>query len=269
MNCVFCKSVSDSSKSIEHIIPESLGNKDHVLQKGIVCDDCNNYFATKIERVLLDQPYFRNVRHRAQIENKKGNIPFEKGFQISPFATPIDIYIENGQRSIVLPSDADMVSFMKAKSGAFLIPTIREPEENNLILSRFLAKVSIEALLYWIKNDEDWIDEVMTKSELEDIKQYARYGLKAKFWPYHQRRIYHEEDHFFNPRIMAEPYEVLHEFKFFWTKELEFYFVIAIMGIEYAINMGGPSIDSYIVWLSENNGKSILESTEEELIKHR
>jgi hypothetical protein len=33
--------------------------------------------------------------------------------------------------------------------------------------------------------------------------------------------------------------------------------------------MGGPSIDSYIVWLVENNGKSILESTEEELIKHR
>ena len=142
-----------------------------------------------------------------------------------------------------------------------------EPQKDNVILSRFLAKVSVEALLYWIREDSFWIEEIMTKPELDDIKMYARYGKCVKFWPYYQRRIYNEEDRFLNPQILKEPYEVLHEFKFFWTKENEFYFVMAIMGIEYAINMGCPSIETYKTWLTENNDRSILEWEKEKLIK--
>jgi hypothetical protein len=52
MNCIFCHKISDNSQSIEHIIPESLGNKEHTLWKGAVCDKCNNYFATKMEKEL-------------------------------------------------------------------------------------------------------------------------------------------------------------------------------------------------------------------------
>ena len=63
---------------------------------------------------------------------------------------------------------------------------------------------------------------------------------------------------FFNTRENAGPYQVLHEFDFLWTKELECYFVLAIMGIEYAINVGGPSIESYTTWLQENNHQSTL-----------
>ncbi len=48
----FCKQCSDLSNSVEHIIPESLGNKNHVLPKGIVCDRCNNYFTLKIEKMF-------------------------------------------------------------------------------------------------------------------------------------------------------------------------------------------------------------------------
>ncbi|RHJ93598.1 MULTISPECIES: HNH endonuclease [Bacteroidales] len=53
MNCIFCTQNSENSKSVEHIIPESLGNKLTVLSKGIVCDECNNYFARKIEGEML------------------------------------------------------------------------------------------------------------------------------------------------------------------------------------------------------------------------
>ena len=67
MNCLFCKQNTDNSKSVEHIIPESLGNKEHILPRGLVCDNCNQYFAIKIEKPLLEQPYFRNIRHRAGI----------------------------------------------------------------------------------------------------------------------------------------------------------------------------------------------------------
>jgi hypothetical protein len=62
MNCIFCKEVSDTSFSVEHIIPESLGNKSHILENGIVCDKCNNYFARKIEKEVLELPYYKKLK---------------------------------------------------------------------------------------------------------------------------------------------------------------------------------------------------------------
>ncbi|MBS1753568.1 MAG: hypothetical protein KF741_13185 [Ferruginibacter sp.] len=264
---MFCKEVADTSKSIEHIIPESLGNIEHVLQPGIVCDDCNNYFAIKIEKVLLEQPYFKSLRHRNDIISKKGNYVPEKGIILHPQGGPVNVYREKNR--IIVDMNEQIAGLVKSGLvNKLLIPTGElEPAPNNTILSRFLAKVSVEALLHWIKDEPFWIEEIMTKPELDDIKMYARYGKTVKFWPYHQRRIYNEEDRFLNPELQKDPYEVLHEFRFFWTKENEFYFVLAIMGIEYAINMGGPSIDSYKTWLLENNARSILEWDKEQLIK--
>ena len=92
MKCIFCKQSSESSKSVEHIIPESLGNTEHFLAKGIVCDKCNNYFATKIEQPLLQLPYFISVRHRNDIESKKGRIPIDKGTLLSPTPSIVNFH---------------------------------------------------------------------------------------------------------------------------------------------------------------------------------
>jgi hypothetical protein len=54
MRCIFCKNDSSNSKSVEHIIPESLGNTTRTLPKGVVCDTCNNYFARKVEKPFLE-----------------------------------------------------------------------------------------------------------------------------------------------------------------------------------------------------------------------
>ena len=56
----------------------------------------------------------------------------------------------------------------------------------------------------------------------------------------------------------SEPYEVLHEWIFLYTEGYELYFVLALFGIEYAINMGGPYIDGYKQWLTEKSGNSPL-----------
>ena len=53
MRCLFCKKDSDETKSIEHIVPESLGNKSFVLPLGYVCDKCNNYFALRVEKPFM------------------------------------------------------------------------------------------------------------------------------------------------------------------------------------------------------------------------
>jgi hypothetical protein len=74
MKCIFCRETSDDSKSVEHIISESLGNKEHILWEGLVCDSCNNYFTSKTEKRLLEQPYFINLRHRNVIRSKKNHL---------------------------------------------------------------------------------------------------------------------------------------------------------------------------------------------------
>lgn len=75
MRCIFCKRESSTSRSVEHIVPESLGNIEHVLPVGAVCDDCNQYFARKVERQLLDSPMFRLLRAVMTVPNKRGRVP--------------------------------------------------------------------------------------------------------------------------------------------------------------------------------------------------
>lgn len=75
MRCIFCKSQSELSHSVEHIISESLGNTEHTLPRGVVCDSCNNYFARKIEQPVLDSPMMRLLRSDRKIPNKRRRLP--------------------------------------------------------------------------------------------------------------------------------------------------------------------------------------------------
>ena len=53
-------------------------------------------------------------------------------------------------------------------------------------------------------------------------------------------------------------HQVLHEWDFLHTEAGEMYLVLAILGIEYAINIGEPCIDGYTSWLREHHGRSPL-----------
>jgi hypothetical protein len=69
--CIFCKRHDRPFKSIGHIIPESLGNRENVFPPGIVCDICNNYFGSKSEGPILASDYFKAARFRMSIHSKK------------------------------------------------------------------------------------------------------------------------------------------------------------------------------------------------------
>ena len=265
MKCIFCKKQSDNSKSVEHILPESLGNKDHILPKGVVCDECNNYFATKIEKVVLDKPYFKNVRSRNFIETKKGRLVPDKA--LFPYKTGgwVDMWLD--EKGFIFDSKDNHI-IEQIKNGTFnkiIIPHIDKPEENDYDVSRFLAKVGLEFLTYKIIDDDEWINEILEKKELDPIRNYARYG-KGSFWKYHQRRIYDEDDRFTDPINHPEPYEILHEFDLLYTEDRIMYFVMTIMGIEFAINLGGSQIDYYKKWLIDNNNVSPIRRHSERLI---
>ena len=101
--CIFCREDASHSRSREHILPESLGNVEHMLPKGVVCDRCNNYFARKIEGPLLDTEYFRHARATMRVENKRKRIPPQFGF-IPQLKLAADVWLD-GQSIEVQPHD--------------------------------------------------------------------------------------------------------------------------------------------------------------------
>lgn len=272
MNCIFCHKDSSISKSVEHIVPESLGNKGTILWKGAVCDKCNNYFATKIEKELLNQAYFISVRNRNSIKTKKNKTVDQE----------ILVSVKNrGYTKGVLHSDEkdmhiylekeNLIQFLENR-GEILVPIITEPEPNNYILSRFLAKCAFEYLVFRVK-EENFLGfaEYINNEQFEPLRKYARYGEGCKIWPYYQRRIYGEGDMFVGFEG-DKKYEILHEMDFLSIElerktiegeecvMVELYFILVIMGIEYAIHIAEPDISGYELWLKNNNYKSPVET---------
>lgn len=260
MNCIFCKSDSSGSVSVEHIIPESLGNKTHTLPRGIVCDKCNNYFARKIEKPLLDSEYFTHSRFRNLLPNKRGRIPsIENGLLIAPNPIRLGMAREQNGYGYIYPIDEESLKGFEEhirthKRGevVFLNPG---PAESYLV-SRFLAKVGLEVMTHKVMGVPGWETELTYKQELDEVRNYARYGDVKIVWPFYERRLY-EEHRMFKDEA-GDPYEILHEFNTLYTEHQELYVVVIILGIEYTINMGGPEIEGYEKWLEESNHRSPL-----------
>jgi hypothetical protein len=68
--CIFCDK-DNYAESLEHIVPESFGNKLYVMEKGKVCDICNGRFS-KSEGISLANSIFVMERARFGIVTKKG-----------------------------------------------------------------------------------------------------------------------------------------------------------------------------------------------------
>lgn len=277
MQCFFCHKDSSTSKSIEHIIPESLGNKHHFLPKGYVCDECNHYFAIKIENELLSQPYFISMRFRNEILTKKGRFVKEKLFfpEVKKSSEVVMYTTDDGFIEAVV--DEELYDLIEAgKTKTMIGPYIPEPEYPNVIMSRFLAKCAYEFFLCNMGKEKYdlCVQELLCKESdiLKALREYARFG-KGEYWQYSQRRIYSEGDVVFNQNEDLN-YEILHEMKFFTREhkrfpngyvEAEVYFVMAIEGIEYAICISDPNISEYQKWIEEHNGLSPLNDDAETL----
>lgn len=265
--CIFCKSNSENSKSVEHILPESLGNVEHVLPRGIVCDSCNNYFSVKIEKPLLEKPYFKNLRHRNHIKTKKNRLVPDKILFPHPKGGWEDVWLD--REGLIFEQDSKIIDLIKHKEiNKMIMPIIPEVKEDDPIVSRFLAKVALEALAQRDYMNQKWLDEIIDKVELDPLREYARYG-KGDFWKYKQRRIYSEEDRFVDPIHHPEPYEILHELDFLHLDNKVLYFILVIMGVEYVINLGASEIELYEDWLEKNNNVSPIRGFSEYMINRK
>lgn len=212
MLCIFCKADSSSSRSREHILPESLGNVEHTLPCGVVCDRCNNYFSRKLEKPILDSPVFQLLRADMQIANKKGRVPAFPSQQGRP------------------------------------LPSYR-------LMGRFLGKIGLEVLTSRVLGVHGWNQEIIEKAELDPLRNYVRFNVGTEDWPFSFRTLY-PVNAVFEER--GTFFEVLHEYQLVYTEAFELYVVVAILGVEFTMNLGGPTLEGYGRWLEANNYRSPL-----------
>lgn len=274
MRCIFCKNNSSESTSVEHIVPESLGNESKILRGGIVCDQCNHYFGTKIEKSFMEIDEIVSLRFIAVIPSKRRKIP--------PIdctvngSLPAKMYREinsdsNQVTSKLKFSDVIQERFPLAKGQRILIEYASIPKETALTstheVSRFIAKVALELFAYKQLEGDNSTDFLVDDPSFDAIRNYARYGSPT-VWPCNIRRIYEPDKRW--PEENEPDNNITFEgmFLFFSNEDPEnpsgdkaqgeLFCVLAIWGIEFAINMGHPSINTYLDYLCKNDNLSPL-----------
>lgn len=252
MKCIFCGNDSRASRSVEHIIPESFGNSTAILPKGVVCDKCNNYIGRKIESPFLNSEAILLLRQELALENKNNKtinqFDYPKANEIVQQISPNYYFVfsqEDKNEKEIKSSVAEYIEYVNRTDSALLSP--------NICMSRLLAKMAIEAFIYRCGVNSGVCDYVREDDAFKALRTHVRYDGR-KIWDYSARRIYSRAEAY-----KGDPQSSISwEFDFLFIPNGEVYFVIAMFGIEYAINMAGSSIEGYNEWLKNNNNISPL-----------
>lgn len=183
-NCIFCNQDSTASKSIEHIIPESLGNDELILDKGIVCDKCNNYFSREIENPVLNLDGFKQLRFYELIESKRGKIPSSDALFCGE---KCDIHWQQieGESCLMIGVSPEMINkLLKEPPQMFFTRGFElDDKKHKYEISRFLLKIAIEYFVFLILHNNESDSEELNFEFDEHFKrliQYVRVGRKDR-----------------------------------------------------------------------------------------
>jgi hypothetical protein len=70
--CIFCLKGHGPFTSIEHVLPEGLGNTELILPPGVVCDPCNHGPLSTVEQTFLDFTPIALIRVTRGVPTKTG-----------------------------------------------------------------------------------------------------------------------------------------------------------------------------------------------------
>lgn len=159
-------------------MPESLGNEEHILPRGWVCDSCNNYFARKVEKPFLENHYAVESRFRRMVPSKNGRYPALRGMHLQSLSK-IELSYKDGDPRNGIEVDFSergrrrLLDMKPGEEGAFIIPHVPEPC-NDITTARFVAKIGLEVLAFRLKDVPGANEELVAKCELDQIRVYAR-----------------------------------------------------------------------------------------------
>jgi hypothetical protein len=160
--CLFCLRSNVSFVSVEHPIPESLGNDDWTIPPGFVCDDCNNYFGAKIEKEVISEPPFILERLGYVVKSKKGKVPTYKARQ------GLNLVSSGFKDLVLLHAEDKYVKYYHSTLHRKPF-VINAPKHTAFNISRFLLKMGLEMLLATAN-----IDPYSTI--FDNARNYARHG---------------------------------------------------------------------------------------------
>jgi hypothetical protein len=137
--CIFCKLSTGPFASIEHIFPESLGNKEKILSKGVVCDTCNSGVLSTLDQALVEFDPILFLRTFHGVQSKRGKVPS------APFGS---VRLENptGQHVRV---ELDSDKHLTEKPGGFDLKFTgkkRMDAKNLKLVARALYKIGLELI---------------------------------------------------------------------------------------------------------------------------
>lgn len=92
--CLYCAKSDGGFRSVEHVLPESLGNKELILPKGVVCDRCNNGVLAQLDNYLLEFEHIQFLRVYLRIPNKAGHYPEAKFGNMKMRVTGTGIHVD-------------------------------------------------------------------------------------------------------------------------------------------------------------------------------
>jgi len=183
MNCLFCNSIGPFSTK-EHIVPESLGNDDLILNDN-VCDKCQNYFGKEIENYILNKTPFAVWRAMLGIKTKVGKLP--KIDMTQPKTTKgrlpdkhtfhdngvIFEAKSDGTHKIEITSKQMWQDIQQGSRSSFHF--VMTPK-SLVMIGRFLGKIGLELLC--LDNPT-----IARNESFDDIRSYVRKGTTLDIWP--------------------------------------------------------------------------------------
>jgi len=222
-----------------------------------VCDHCNNYFSREVEKPFLECDAIALLRFYQVVPSKKGRVPPARGI-LSPGHTPVTVYRHPGFDPDLIVDMAPEAAqgVLKANRGMLILPTEGDLPSGSRV-SRFLAKVALEAMAAKLVSEAAGLEYLADEMQLDAIRNHARRG-ETQAWPVHVRQIYPPEEKWVNES--GSPVQIVNEFDILLTDNGEWYFVLALFGRELVINYGGPEIEGYQQWLCEHDNASPLYS---------
>lgn len=234
-------------------MPESLGNTEHVLGPGVVCDACNNYLAREVEKPILDSPYFQVRRFSSVVPNKRGHVVPLDGFHLES-GTRIQAYPNTTEGiSIGAHPDADEARVIERllgqSQGTLVFPAATTPDER--VLARFVGKVGLEAIASRLIGAGASHEEVVDNPALDELRNFVRRGSGPRQWAVARRQLYSADTVFFDGK---ENYKLLHEYELLLRPVDEAndlytcYVSLVLFGEEFVLNMGGPTLDGFETW---------------------
>lgn len=165
MYCIYCRKDSTSSKSVEHIIPATIGCKD-TLPLAYVCDGCNNYFSQMDKVVLLNNNIARNTGTE-QIPNRDGKLREQIGPRFR-FNKTLKGYVQIALGPVEIKTGMTKATF-----------TMQQPEEfKEHFFARGLHKIAFNSFASKFGYEESHRDR------FNKIRKYVRSASKNEFWPY-------------------------------------------------------------------------------------